>query len=37
MVEGGGLLETLSIFKYADMYGFAKGLNSGALQSIGYK
>lgn len=37
MVEEGGLLEVLTIFKYANMYGFAKGLNSGALQSIGYK
>lgn len=37
MVDEAGLLEIISIFKYADMRGLAEQLNAGSLQSIGYK
>jgi hypothetical protein len=37
MINGGGLVETLTIFKYADMHGLLDGMKMGALQSIGYK
>lgn len=37
MVDAGGLVEILSVFKYADIHGLLEGLKMGALQSIGYK
>lgn len=37
MVDGGGLVETLAIFKYAEMHGLLADMKMGALQSIGYK
>lgn len=37
MVDTGGLMEAMSIFKYAEMHGLLEGLKMGALQSIGYK
>lgn len=37
MVDDTGLVEIISVFKYADMRGLSEDLNTGALQSIGYK
>jgi tRNA A37 N6-isopentenylltransferase MiaA len=37
MVNDGGLLEVLSMLKYADMNGLLENLKMGVLQSIGYK
>jgi tRNA A37 N6-isopentenylltransferase MiaA len=37
MVHNGGLLEVLSMLKYADMNGLLVNMKMGVLQSIGYK
>jgi tRNA A37 N6-isopentenylltransferase MiaA len=37
MVNDGGMLEVISMLKYADMNGLLENMSMGVLQSIGYK